>query len=230
MTAFPTPGVTTDWGDDLNSAVAERLHGPDNPDEWGASLGYDEEFASGSGLPSGWAWVNQGTATYTRSKGHGIVSEPTAASGNQVRLIERAIPTEGTFEAVFKLTGRMYPAGDFGIFVHLRDSVSGKIVTHGRGSTPPAFDLWNWTNASNLSAVVTSVPNDASMVQRYWKIRKNSATSWDFEASDDGVAWNVIRAGHNVQTFLGTAPTHIGFGLWRNNLTLSAACDWFRVR
>ena len=207
----------------------------DDPEEWGANLGYDVEWAPGSSaVPSGWAWVNQGTATATRTKGKLLISEPTAASGNQLRLIERAIPSESTFEATVRLTGRVMPAaGTFGHFISLRDSVGSKIVTFGMsgaGASTWSFSRWDWTNASTLSSAALSTVTDAVLTMRYWRIRKNSATSWDFECSQDGVVFDTITAALNVQTFLGTAPTHIGVGLWRNNVLTSMSCDWFRVR
>lgn len=207
----------------------------DDPGQWGGlDLGYDTELNVAGGLPSGWAWVNQGTATFTRTKGRGIITEPTLGSGNQLRLIDRAIPTESTFEATVKLAGRVWPpAGTFGHYISLRDSVSGKIVTfgmNGAGASTWAFGRWDWTNASTLSAASLSTVSDAVLTYRYWRIRKNSATSWDFEASQDGTVFDTVSAAHNVQTFLGTAPTHIGWGLWRNNVLTSASCAWFRVR
>lgn len=233
MTAFPTPGGSDVWGANLNAAIKERVPGVDNPDEWGSSLGYDEEFnTAGASLPSGWAWPSgvQGTATYVCAKGRGIVTEPTAAAGNQLRFIDRAIPTESSFEAVFKLRARMYPTGTtYGGFVCLRDSVGGKVVAFGPGGTP-SIDLWNWNSATSLNGTLDAVATNIAFEANYWKLKKNSATSWDFQLSSDGVVWDTVRAAHNVQTFLGTTPTHIGFGLWRNNQVVSVACDWFRVR
>lgn len=203
----------------------------DNPAEWGSDLGFDEEFNSGSGVPTGWAWVNQGTATYTRTKGRGLITEPTAASGNNVRLIERSMSGfPGTFEATFKARGRMFLTGSsYGSVITLRDSVSGKLFTFGAGGNP-ALDLWQWNSASALNTTVDAIATDLAAIVRFWRIKKNSSTSWDFLVSADGVVWDTIRSAYNVTTFLGTAPTHIGFGLWRNNQIVSTACDWFRVR
>lgn len=207
----------------------------DDPGQWGGlDLGYDVEFnSSGSSLPSGWAWVNQGTATFTRTRGRGLITEPTAASGNNLRMIERAIPTESSFEATVKLNGRLWPpAGTFGHFIHLRDSVSGKITilgANGAGSSTWSLGRWDWSNPTTSSAT-TLTTTDFALMPRFWRFRKNSATSWDFQLSLDGVVWDTHTAAHNVETFLGTAPTHIGWGLWRNNVVTSAACSWFRVR
>jgi hypothetical protein len=206
----------------------------DDPEEWGPNLGYDVEWApGGTAVPSGWAWVNQGTATATRTKGKLLLSEPTAASGNELRLIERAIPSESTFEATVKMSGRFWPpAGTFGHFICLRDSVSGKISAfgfNGQGSSTWSMGRWDWTNASTSSATSLTT-TDAALVPRFWQIKKNSATSWDFRLSIDGVVWDTYTAAHNVTTFLGTAPTHIGVGLWRNNQVTAMAVDWFRVR
>lgn len=206
----------------------------DDPAEWGADLGYDQEWNAGAAVPTGWAWVNQGTATATRTKGRLLIAEPTLASGNQLRLIERALPSPSVWEAVVKMRGRVWPpASTYGHFICLRDSVSGKIVAfglNGGGASTWTVGRWNWTNASTLSAAALNTVSDAVLTWPFWKVRRNSATSWDFEVSQDGVVWNTVEAAHNVQTFLGTAPTHIGLGLWRNNVLTSAAFDWFRVR
>jgi hypothetical protein len=208
----------------------------DDPAEWGTDLGYDAEWASGDpAVPTGWAWVNQGTATATNTFGRCLIDEPTAASGNQLRMIEQAIPSAGSFTATVKLTGRVWPAaGTFGHFMHLRDSAGGKIVTFGLGGAGAStwgWNLWNWASASGASpATVVSTASDAVLLPKFWRIRKNSATSWDFQASRNGVVWDTVQAAHNVQTYLTTAPTHIGFGLWRNNVLTSASADWFRIR
>jgi hypothetical protein len=205
----------------------------DDPAEWGTDLGYDQEWDSGSAVPTGWAWVNQGTATATRTFGRCLIEEPTAASGNQLRIIERAIPSESTFEATVKMRGRIWPAASsYGHFLTLRDSVSGKVVTwgmHGAGSSTWGITRFDYSAAWSPT-VNLSTTTDAALAPKFWQIRKNSATSWDFLLSLDGVVWDTFQAAHNVQTFLGTAPTHIGFGLMRNNQVTAMAVDWFRVR
>jgi hypothetical protein len=206
----------------------------DDPAEWGTDLGYDAEWASGDpAVPTGWAWVNQGTATATNTFGRCLITEPTAASGNQLRMIEQAIPSSSTFTATVKMVGRFWPAAaTFGHFIHLRDSVSGKITAfgfNGQSSSTWSLGRWDWTNATTSSATSITA-NDAALIPRYWRINKNSATSWDFQVSINGVVWDTYTAAHNVTTFLGTAPTHIGIGLWRNNVVTSMSADWLRIR
>jgi hypothetical protein len=223
LDVYPIPSGASSGGDPV-----------DDPAEWGTDLGYDAEWESGDpAVPTGWAWVNQGTATATNTFGRCLLEEPTAASGNNLRMIEQAIPSAGTFTATIKMAGRIWPpAGTFGHFIHLRDSVGGRIVAfgaNGQGASTWSLGRWDWTNATTSSSTSLTA-TDAALIPRFWRIRKNSATSWDFQLSLDGVVWDTHTAAHNVQTFLTTAPTHIGFGLWRNNVVTAVAADWFRIR
>lgn len=207
----------------------------DDPASWGADLGYDAEFNSGSAVPSPWVWVNQGTATATLDKGRCVIAEPTAgAAGNQLRVLNQPIPALSTFEAVCKLNGRLYPqATTFGHFMCLRDSVSGKLVTlqrDGNAASGSSLYVGTWASPTGSASASSATSNLLGAFYRYFRIRKVTATSWDFHVSIDGVVWDTIVAGYNPVTHLGTAPTHIGFGLFKNAQVTSMAVDWFRIR
>lgn len=210
--------------------------GVDDPSTWSADLGYDQEFTTdGVTLPTGWAWHNQGvTATYKQQYGHGQVIEPSTEAADRFRLIDRAIPSDAAWVATAKLIGEVRAANYAGAAVTLRNSATGKIVSWGPSyNSAWVLDLgiWSTANGGGITHPVLTTDGDAFKYP-YWRIRKNSATSWDFEYSDNGVFWTGVAAAtaRNVETDLGGAPTHIGFGVWRYGRTMSAGLDWFRVR
>ena len=66
---------------------------PPHPDDIPASPNAaDYEFnGSGSSLPTGWSWVNQGTSTYAEANGYGSLDFQ-AGGADESRGIVRAVP------------------------------------------------------------------------------------------------------------------------------------------
>lgn len=199
----------------------------DDPANWSADLGYDYEFgATSSALPAGWAWFNQGSGTYAESFGAGVVSHP-GQVGDNVKGVARALPTEATWTATAKVAlttqDSNYVMG--GILLH--DTVSGKATLFGLRTTHTvAAD--DWASGTAYSAVRIS-PFSVIGAPVYFRVKRNSATSWDFLHSNDGVAWRTAVAGSNLSTFM--TPNRIGFGVLRNGASQAlVACHWFRVR
>lgn len=202
---------------------------------YGATLGYDEEFDDvGSTLPTGWSWVNQGTATYAERGGGGVVQhQGVAASGNDVKLLNRAIPSEAAFTIQAKVGCLLRDENWNGFGLALRDSASGKLIALGAlaGVGFRHFRVDDFTNPTTYSASGADVSLTTHV--QYIRIQKVSATSWNVAISSNGIGWLTIATGVNPQTFLGTAPTHVGFYI---NAATGAgevnevACEWFRVR
>lgn len=198
---------------------------------YGSALSYDYEFAADTtSLPSGWSWVNQSTSTYQEKGGKGAISAPATSTVNW-RLLMRALPSESTWTAYAKLTAYMSTAADAFFGLLLRESSSGKLQDVSCYPTTSAFYVSRWTNATTYSTSPAGPLADhvARSSTVYFRIKRNSATSYDFSMSPDGVLWRTILAANDVSAFM--TPDQIGFGLdVTNNIVSGVACDWFRVR
>lgn len=207
-----------------------------SPDNVPASSHADDyEFNNtSSSLPSGWSWFNQGTATYAEADGAGLITEPGKTTENW-RGIVRAIPAGTSWTATAKLScsGR-FQTDTYDMALILRESSSGKIQELDRYShstiTNGACYVNRWTNSTTYSAS----PAGATPVHGrfdsilYFRIKKNSATSYDFLVSPDGLGYHSILAANDVSAFM--TPDQIGFGLnSRNNVPSTVACHWYRV-
>lgn len=205
---------------------------------WGGDLGYDYEFeANSTSLPSGWAWVNQGGATYAEKFGAGAVAVDEAATW-QHRSIVRAFPA-GTWLATFKLVPTIVDSQKTGasIFyggVVLQESSSGKFLSFGidnaSGTTPCHLRVVRWSDATTDVAFVGSERISMPLPPYYYlRVRRNSSTSYDFEYSADGRVWVPIVSAADPTANL--TPNKIGFGIANANGVLAGiACEWFRVR
>lgn len=206
---------------DLRGASATGLSPDDipaSPDAW------DYEFeATSSSLPSGWSWVNQGTATYAEAKGAGLLTG-TNDTGN-LRAIVKSVPGGSSWEVTMKLGIAISPNNYQNAGVVMRDSATGKLETFWLLNTG-AIDVDYW------SSPTTGVSNQAiesgtRIYPRYWRVRKNSATSYDFAYSDDGIAFRQFASAINITT--NVTPDQIGFGCSSNAGGVpSVACRWAR--
>lgn len=218
----------------IGAAVGARIDDPADT-LWSGGLGYDVEFATddNSGtLPTGWSWFNQGTATYVQQFGAGILSHPGVGSGDDLKGIGRNLSGwPSTWTATAKVIGSGFgaPVATYGLF--LRETATGKIVLIGQqggsGNEQAVVTRWNSSTSFNSSATAAS----ALSSMNYFRIRKNSATSYDFYASADGVGWGPILLANNVTTFLAGTIDQIGVIAHRQSgAGLAVACHWFRVR
>lgn len=194
---------------------------------------YDQEFSAvGSSLPSGWSWFNQGSATYAEQLGAGIVTFP-AGTGNNWRGVVRGLPSESTWTAYGRISGTVVGATESYVGVILTDgtkiielalySATGALYSGANGHT----FMDRWTNATTYSAAITNIIIHGT--PRYWRVRRNSASSYDFAVSEDGVTWAAVQSAYDVSAFM--TPTHIGMGgNIKTNRADQTAIHWFRVR
>lgn len=207
---------------------------------WGSSpTTYDEEFdGSGSSLPSGWSWVNQGDATYDESLDLGSVFSAytggtTSGSANERhRMIVRGLPSESTWDAIAKIPQGLARVGSWHrIGLVLRNSSSG--AYWGFWRSMEGSDQFAKVQINSWSAINTyggSQPIDRTYTDfpRYFRIRRNSSTSYDFHVSTTGKSWFPILSAHDPS---GVGPNQIGFGFGCNDSQgLFVDLDWFRVR
>lgn len=204
----------------------------DNPATWTTATAEDQEFdGTGSALPSGWSWFNQGTATSQLDYGALTLSFDPAATGIILHGVVRAVPAASTWTMTAKLgLGAMKATRGVGII--LRESATAKSVLFG---TSDDFDLrlMPWTSDTAAGTdLTTASPTRISSLPSYYRLRRNSATSWDTEWSPDGVAWFKFDSARNLGPNFTTAPDQIGFAAYANtNLTpIQASCHFVRVR
>lgn len=188
---------------------------------WGAPSTYDLEFDTDtSTIPSGWAWLNQGTSTYNQKFGCGVLSTAiNADSITTLRGISRDLPSESTWTATAKIIGtNLRSTESFGLI--LEDSTNGDYVTFGKNMSG--------TTVSHYSDYTTKVseltPIDVSDIS-YFRIKYNSSTSVDFLISSDGVSWNSVSTGYNLSSNLTSASK---LGVFSSNNEI--AVHWIRIR
>jgi hypothetical protein len=206
----------------------------DNVNYWGSDLGYDEEFDQiTTTLPSGWSWLNQGSSTYTERFSKGIISG-VAETGIHWRGITRSFPTEATWEAIFKRSFQSRSGNEMGSGLVMRAD-NGKILTFYwysiNGTNQCYLTLWNDNDGSTPSVKAGSVVmlSAPGVSFEYLRIRRNSASSYDFAVSGDGLAWHSLTTAYDVGALL--TPTSIGFASYVSaNVAWAMSCDFLRVR
>lgn len=204
-----------------------------HPDNIPASPHADDyEFnETTSSLPTGWSWLNQGSSTYVEALGAGLVTDP-GHSGYQTRGLVRAVPAGASWTVTQKVSmngGLGTP--DFYAGVILRESSTSKLFSFYKYSVSTADNFYvdRWTNNTTyLSNVTNGAYHGRRESTIYLRIKKNSATSWDFLISPDGIGYSTVVAAHNVSTHM--TPDQIGFAI--NTVTTipgGVACHWYRV-
>lgn len=201
---------------------------------WGGDLGYDYEFdANSSSLPSGWSWVNQSTSTYLEKFGGGVIAAP-GVSGIQWRGLVRAIPAGSSWLVTSKYGFMTRAANESGAGIVLRESGSSKFVVfymYELNSTTHEFYVYKWTNNTTASAGFAGPVIVTAWRPRYLRIRKNSSSSYDFECSEDGLAWYAVASAVDVSSFI--TPDQVGFMAYNSDggaYPWQMSIEWFRVR
>lgn len=196
-------------------------------DHHGADLGYDAEFdAIGTTLPSGWAWVNQGSATFALRAGAGVIAVP-ANTGDSIRALVRDLPSEATWDIKAKVSAPITTADFQGYGLVLVDTTNSRLMFHQATTQSGQVDTNRWSSFTATAAGAGTA--SARGYVQYVRIRKNSATSYDFGWSVDGVAWRWNATAFNVSTHM--TINKMGFAGNTNGAgAFDVACHWFRVR
>jgi hypothetical protein len=169
-----------------------------------SALLFDTDTTS---LPSGWAWRNQGSAAWQQILGKGVLTIPSGSTN--LRMIERNVPPDSSWVAItrFTITGAaLNIGGGMGLWRDANNSGFRFVRVNNSANT-----LVQWFTAPSTYSGDTAfqnIPSDAT-VGVYLAIRKNSATSWDFLVSPNGVTWATILGAYNVQTNLTAAPDKV---------------------
>ena len=202
---------------------------PDDPPPVANAADYEFDRVGASSLPAGWSWFNQGSSTYTEDQGAGVLGLP-AEAGPQWRGITRAIPGASSWTVTAKLlsTGRV---NDFGPGLFLSDGTKLVVLfcyTDGTNAAINAAYVRKYTNATTYSADFAASQHQL-VFPSYYRIRRNSVTSYDFAVSVGGRGWFTVANAQDVSAFL--TPTVMGFGSSPSGIGAARAveCEWFRV-
>ena len=245
------PGTIVTYGSDrflrVNSALtAPTLFTPsdwvplnpltlDNPGSWSTANASDQEFdASSSTPPSGWATFNGTGVTYTEGYGAGLISFAGVSTIN-LRGVVETMPAASAWEATMKLSmGALQTTSGNprGVGLVLRENSTAKSVFLG---TSDDFNLrlLPWTSdTANGADLVTGGSVRISTFPSYYRLRRNSSTSYDSEWSADGISWHQLDLARNLSTQFTTAPDRLGFAAYGATSTtrIQATCHWLRVR
>lgn len=205
----------------------------DRPGAWGTGLGFDYEFdATTSSLPSGWAWVNQSTATYAEANGAGVIHLPNGASTSYRGITRSLSGAPATYDAYLKTFMAAREINFRGTALVLRESSSGKLVVfalaHVNAQLQTACD--KYTNPTTYAGTSFGVNLNMGGEPKYLRIRKNSTSSYDFMVSPDGRAWFIHTAAGDVGAFM--TPDEIGWmgDCEGNTSDAEMSAEWFRLR
>lgn len=202
---------------------------------WGGDLGYDYDFgANSTSLPSGWAYVNAGSLSYREKYGSGVVVNP-GETGIHWRGISRSLSGfPSTWLATSKIHFMTRVGNETGAGFALRDSTNSKLVifyVYMNNNTTKDIYVYKWTNETTASGGFAGPTIVSEHRPHYFRIRKNSGTSYDFEISENGTAWVAISSGNDVSAFM--TPDQIGFMAYNSDgatIPWEMSVDWFRVR
>jgi hypothetical protein len=198
---------------------------------YGAALGYDYEFeGSGTSIPSGYSWFNQGTSTYREEGGVGVITLQNA-SGDNIRGITRSLSGfPSTWEAFGKFSFTARDANNAFAGFALRQSSDGKLVTW-VGINGTGAESWKWNSPTGSNSAVVSQQGvyGLSRTGFYLRLKRNSATSFDYKVSADGRTWRTLATAQDFSAFM--TADEIGFvAACSDNSSAEMACHWIRIR
>lgn len=200
---------------------------------------YDYEFGgSGTSLPSGWSWVNQGDSTYEESLGMGSVfcaytgGTTTGSANERHRMIVRNIPSESTWNYIAAIPQAVARVGSWHrIGLVLRNSSTGAYWAFNRAMEgAEQFAKIQVNSWSSINTYGGSQPIDRvyTAIPFYFRLKRNSSTSYDFFISANGKSWFPVISAHDPSSI---SADQIGIIFASNDSQgLYADIDWVRVR
>lgn len=206
---------------------------------WGGNLGLDQEFnrETASTPPTGWAWTNQSTSTYLEHGSIAAIKIP-ASSSTSLRVITHSL---SGYASTWTVTTKLYLLArqlTFSVVGFcLRESATGKLVVASGismaavGAGSPTLVVQRYTNATTYGADLSTPISFPSVPTRYLRVTKNSATSYTFSISNDGIEWLDTAAALDPSAAFTTAPDEIGLYVdTGSNTIVVGSCDFWRVR
>lgn len=202
-----------------------------DPDSYPTSANaadYEFDVLNTSSLPAGWSWMNQGTSTYLEDQGWGGIIIPSQGSDN-IRAIMRAVPAASTYTITWKLAMAGKNANSLYGGPLFRDSVGGKSWGYywRHDGTIGGVEFSNNTSVASTFGTINQVQGFTSSIM-YFRVKKNSATSFDLQYSPNGVHWLDVQLARNESGFV-VADTVGFYANPSNNAQSLIACEFFRV-
>lgn len=215
-------GTALEYAAPTGSSLVSPDDVPASPDAW------DYEFnGTTTTIPTGYGWVNQGAAAWNEEKGAGTLLAPSNGASVNMRIIDKAIPTGTSWTVVGKFT-LMGTSGIINSGLCMRNSVNGKIVTFGHRQNGSVIRALHFTNTTTFNVQITADINVMPGHTFYLRIKKNSATSYDFAYSGDGVYFWDLITGVDVAATSGTLDKLGIVCEPENSAAAGLSCHWLR--
>lgn len=219
-------GLATDGTGTIDSTVPFAKPNPDWPPPSG-NLGDDYEFnATTSTLPSGWSWINQGSATYNEANGLGVIGLPSSADSD-FHGITRTLPTP-PFTATVKILASSYQSNNANsINVHGIGLTDGtKILALLNGGGAQVLQYYTSPTAWSANEVGYGYAEDRAY---YLQMDYHSSSNVDFNLSADGFNFIPVASGYNASSLLTPSGLVLGSVLFSSSIG-AMAMQFFRVR
>lgn len=202
---------------DVRRSIDDPWHGTDD-----VEFGRDNV----STLPSGFSWVNQGSATYGERFGSGEIYEPGSTGG--IRMVVKSLPA-GWSEMWCKYSAIAVSAPLVSLV--MRDSGSSGLVNLQTyiNSGAPMFQAAKYTDPQTYnSAFGTLTISQALNSDIVARVIKNSSSSYDFKVSQGGANWLTVASSADVSAFM--TPDQCGLGVHASSTSVPALVSfkWLR--
>jgi hypothetical protein len=164
------------------------------------------------GRPAGssFAWVNQGSASYTEHTNGPITLSVPAQSGDQLRGIGIAPPGSTPYTLTVKLGSLLWGRNFYVAGIYIRDS-TGKMLTMAAQATvstaPQGINVTRWNSTTSFNATQKSKEVTASAT--WWFRVTNNGANWNFYISPNGADW-ISYYSEGSTAFLGSTISDLG--------------------
>lgn len=207
-------------------------------DIYGTSpTGWDYEFDGlGTSLPAGWTIYNQdtgyGNITYSEQAGRGIASLRYTPGESLQPIVQSLSGAPTKWVAVgkcgFSPTDNRWARSGICIRQNGGPPYGGPLVQIGlaNNNNRGNIHLNKWSDWRTFSANIREVDFSYPIGGTYFKIQKNSDTSYDFYVSSDGAGWQDWSLGYDP----GFVPDQVGWLVGGQDNYTDATIDWFRLR
>ena len=177
-------------------------------------LSYEFNALNTTSVPSGWAWLNQGDATYYEDNGSGTLYNPNSGSSSPDDV--SAIIQPITFSYPFTVWASVSLGLGLGNYcsagIVMYASGSGQLTAFALGTGPTFFTYgWSqWTDPTTFSSSGGQPTPGPLPNFRYWRVIFTSESDWELDLSDNGYAWWQVVTGYDPSGFE-TGFDHLGF-------------------
>lgn len=188
---------------------------------------FDEEFSRDnvSTIPSSMSWINQGTATYLERYGAATITIP--QSTLNVRGLAKTMPAGSTWDIITKVVPSAQRTSNFNaVFLGLRNP-AGQLYQVWADASRGFFTIaFNSPTSFNSQSSAIGLAQGGPAI--YLRMRRNSATSYDFGVSRDGRAYQMFSLAQNPFGVSTWDQVMIGVFTESNDAAQSASFEYLR--